>query len=216
MICSGSLFFFSNIFRISSEISVIVLYFFHIYCLQQEKDKVRGTKNMDLTTLTYYFTRYGAIAIFVIVLLEYLNLPGFPAGIIMPLSGIMAAKGNIHFFWVMVISVAAGLLGSLALYALGRKGGEVFLNAYIRKFPKQKDVLEKNLEWIRQKGCVGVFVGKLLPMVRTIVSIPAGVVKMDLMKYIVSSTCGILIWNFAFIGAGYVLGDQVFKLLGMA
>ena len=57
---------------------------------------------MDLGTLTYYFTRYGAIAIFVIVFLEYLNLPGFPAGIIMPLSGIMAAKGNIHFFWVML------------------------------------------------------------------------------------------------------------------
>ena len=63
---------------------------------------------------------------------------------------------------------------------------------------------------------MGVFVGKLLPMVRTIVSIPAGVVKMDLMKYTVSSACGILIWNFAFIGAGYVLGDQVFQLLGMA
>ena len=68
---------------------------------------------MDLATLTFYFTKYGAIAIFVIVFLEYLNLPGFPAGIIMPLSGIMAAKGNIHFFWVMVITVAAGLLGSL-------------------------------------------------------------------------------------------------------
>ena len=134
----------------------------------------------------------------------------------MPLSGIMAAKGNIHFFWVMTVSLAAGLLGSLVLYALGRKGGEVFLNAYTRRFPRQKEVLEKNLEWIRQKGCMGVFVGKLLPMVRTIVSIPAGVVKMDLMKYTVSSACGILIWNFAFIGAGYVLGDQVFQLLGMA
>ena len=67
---------------------------------------------MDLSTVTYYFTRYGAIAIFVIVFLEYLNLPGFPAGIIMPLSGIMAAKGNIPFVWVMVITVAAGLLGS--------------------------------------------------------------------------------------------------------
>ena len=151
-----------------------------------------------------------------IVFLEYLNLPGFPAGIIMPLSGIMAAKGTIHFFWVMTVSLAAGLLGSLVLYALGRKGGEVFLNAYTRRFPRQKEVLEKNLEWIRQKGCMGVFVGKLLPMVRTIVSIPAGVVKMDLMKYTVSSACGILIWNFAFIGAGYVLGDQVFQLLGMA
>ena len=170
---------------------------------------------MDLSTITSYFTRYGAIAIFVIVLLEYLNLPGFPAGIIMPLSGIMAAKGNISFFWVMVISVAAGLLGSLALYASGRKGGEVFLKAYIRKFPKQKEVLERNLEWIRQKGCMGVFVGKLLPMIRTIVSIPAGVVKMDLTKYVISSACGILIWNFAFIGAGYVLGDQVFRILGL-
>ena len=109
---------------------------------------------MDLSTITYYFTRYGAIAIFVIVLLEYLNLPGFPAGIIMPLSGIMAAKGNISFFWVMVISVAAGLLGSLGLYALGRKGGEMFLRAYIRKFPRQREALERNLEWIRQKGCI--------------------------------------------------------------
>lgn len=171
---------------------------------------------MNLTMLTDYFTRYGVIAIFVIVFLEYLNLPGFPAGIIMPLSGIMAAKGNIHFLWVMVITVAAGLLGSLVLYALGRKGGQVFLNAYTRRFPKQKETLEKNLEWIRRRGCIGVFLGKLLPMIRTIVSIPAGVVKMDLLKYIISSTCGILIWNFVFVGAGYVLGDQIFQMLGIA
>lgn len=171
---------------------------------------------MDLATLTEYFTKYGAIAIFVIVLLEYLNLPGFPAGIIMPLSGIMAAKGNISFAAVMVITLAAGLLGSLALYALGRKGGAVFLNAYTKKFPKQKEALERNLEWIRRRGCMGVFLGKLLPMIRTIVSIPAGVVKMDLLKYVVSSACGIFIWNFVFVGAGYLLGDQVFQMLGIA
>lgn len=170
---------------------------------------------MDLSTLTLYFTRYGAISIFVIVFLEYLNLPGFPAGIIMPLSGIMAAKGNINFFWVMVITVAAGLAGSLALYVLGWKGGELFLKAYIKKFPKQRETLEKNLEWVRQKGCIGVFVGKLLPMIRTIVSIPAGVIKMNLAKYIISSTCGILIWNFVFVGAGYVMGEKVFQMLGM-
>lgn len=171
---------------------------------------------MDLSTLTLYFTKYGAVAIFIIVFLEYLNLPGFPAGIIMPLSGIMAAKGNIHFVWVMIITVAAGLLGSLMLYALGWKGGEVFLNTYIRRFPKQKEPLCKNLEWVRQKGCLGVFLGKLLPMVRTLVSIPAGVVKMDLGKYVISSAGGIFIWNFVFVGAGYVLGDRVFSLLGVA
>lgn len=168
---------------------------------------------MDLSTVTYYFTRYGAIAIFVIVFLEYLNLPGFPAGVIMPLSGIMAAQGNINFVWVMVITVAAGLLGSLVLYGIGRKGGEVFLKAYTKRFPKQKEALEKNLEWVRQKGCIGIFLGKLLPMVRTIISIPAGVIRMDLIKYIVSSTCGIFIWNFVFVGAGYILGDKAFELL---
>lgn len=171
---------------------------------------------MDLSTLTFYFTKYGAIAIFIIVFLEYLNLPGFPAGIIMPLSGVMAAKGNIHFFWVMVITVSAGLLGSLLLYALGYKGGEFFLNAYTKRFPKQKEGLEKNIEWVRQKGAVGVFVAKLMPMIRTIVSIPAGVLKMPMRQYLISSTLGIFVWNFVFVGAGYIMGDQIFKLLGAA
>lgn len=169
---------------------------------------------MDISSVTYYFTTYGGIAIFVIVLLEYLNLPGFPAGVIMPLAGIMASRGNINFFQVLIITVAAGLLGSLLLYALGRQGGEVFLKAYVKRFPSQKAPLEKNLEWIRQKGPIGVFVAKLLPMVRTIVSIPAGVVRMNLAKYVVSSTMGIIIWNFFFVGAGYVFGEQVFQLLG--
>lgn len=168
---------------------------------------------MDLSALMMYFTKYGAVAIFVIVLLEYMNLPGFPAGIIMPLSGVMAARGNIHFIWVMVITVAAGLTGSMILYALGRTGGAVFLQKYMEKHPKRRASLEKNLEWIRQRGCIAVFVAKLLPTVRTLVSIPAGILKMDLMKYVVSSTLGIFIWNLVFVGAGYILGDQVFEIL---
>lgn len=62
---------------------------------------------MNITMLTLYFTKYGAAAIFVIVLLEYMNMPGFPAGIIMPLSGVWAARGNIHFLTVMLITLTA-------------------------------------------------------------------------------------------------------------
>ena len=170
---------------------------------------------MELAEITYFFTKYGAIAIFTIVFLEYLNLPGFPAGVIMPLSGVMAARGNISFAGVMVITVAAGLTGSMLLYLLGRKGGALFLNAYGRKFPKQRETLEKNLEWVRQRGCIGVFLAKLIPMVRTIVSIPAGVLQMNLIKYTISSILGIFVWNLVFVGAGYVLGDRVFELLGV-
>ena len=67
---------------------------------------------MSIQTLTNYFLEYGAFFIFLIVLLEYLNLPGFPAGVIMPLSGIWASQGEISFPLVMVLTVAAGLTGS--------------------------------------------------------------------------------------------------------
>ncbi|MDE6202637.1 MAG: DedA family protein [Lachnospiraceae bacterium] len=168
---------------------------------------------MTMDVIMQYFARYGGIAIFVIVLLEYLNLPGFPAGVIMPLAGMWAAKGNIRFIPALVITVAAGLLGSLILYFLGYKGGELFLQKYLNKFPNQRKTIEDKLEWVRQKGSMGIFVSKLIPMVRTLVSIPAGVSKMNLVKYTVSSTLGILVWNLFFVGAGYYLGDAVLKFL---
>ena len=111
---------------------------------------------MDIQALTQYFLQYGAVFIFVIVLLEYLNLPGFPAGVIMPLAGIWAAKGQI------------GL--GMAL--------------------------------LERRGAVGIFVSKLIPMVRTVISIPAGVIRMNFIKYSVSSALGIFVWNFFLIGAG--------------
>lgn len=168
---------------------------------------------MTMDMIMQYFARYGGIAIFVIVLLEYMNLPGFPAGVIMPLAGLWAAKGNIHFIPALIITVAAGLTGSLILYFLGYKGGKLFLQKYLNKFPRQRPMIEEKLEWVRQKGSVGIFVSKLIPMIRTLVSIPAGVSKMDLVKYTVSSTLGILVWNLFFVGAGYFLGDAILGYL---
>lgn len=162
---------------------------------------------MDIQTLTQYFLQYGAFFIFLIVLLEYLNLPGFPAGIIMPLAGIWASKGDISFFMTMVLTVSAGLAGSWILYLIGRAGGDFFLNWYLKHFPKQEALIEKNLSMLRKKGAVGVFISKLVPMLRTVISIPAGMIKMDFLKYTVSSAMGIFIWNFVLVGAGYMMGD---------
>ncbi len=169
---------------------------------------------MTVELVMQYFARYGGIAIFVIVLLEYLNLPGFPAGIIMPMAGIWAAKGNIHFIPALIITVAAGLTGSLILYWLGYKGGELFLEKYLNKFPRQRPVIEQKLAWVREKGSVGIFLSKLIPMIRTLISIPAGVSKMNLLTYTVSSTLGICVWNLFFVGAGYFLGDMVLGYFG--
>lgn len=166
---------------------------------------------MDISVFTNYFMQYGGLAIFIIVFLEYMNLPGFPAGIIMPLAGVFASRGDISFPMVMLLSVAAGLLGSITLYCLGYFGGDLFLKKYLGKFPSQKDKIEKNIIWLQRKGCVGVFIAKLLPMVRTLISIPAGVIKMNMFRYCISSLLGIFIWNLLFIGAGYELGEAYFS-----
>lgn len=84
------------------------------------------------------------------------------------------------------------------------------LEKYLQKFPKHRNAVEKNFALIRRKGCFGIFVGKLIPMVRTLISIPAGVLKINFVKYSVSSALGVFVWNFVFVGAGYVLGDTVF------
>ena len=74
-------------------------------------------------------------------------------------------------------------------------------------------MLEKHIGILRKKGALGVFVSKLLPMVRTLVSIPAGMISMDFLSYTISSLLGVLVWNLVFVGAGYYLGDAVWNLL---
>ena len=168
---------------------------------------------MNIQTLTQYFLQYGCFFIYLIVLLEYMNLPGFPAGVIMPLAGIWAANGEISFLAVMLLSVAAGLTGSWILYFLGRLGGSRAMGFYLKKFPKHQTVIEEKMEMLREKGSMGVFISKLLPMVRTIISIPAGMVQMNFVKYTVSSVLGIFLWNLVFIGAGYYFGEEAIRIL---
>ena len=168
---------------------------------------------MNIEMSTGYFGRFGLLAVFVIVFLEYLNLPGFPAGVIMPLAGIMASSGHKGFVMTIAVSTLAGVLGSELLYLLGRFGGKAFDRFVDRFFSKQRGNVDKCLDFIKDKGYVGVFIAKLLPAVRTIVSIPAGMVGLDPMKYTLWSALGVLIWNTVFVGAGYFFGDAVFTLI---
>ena len=168
---------------------------------------------MNMEILMNYFSQYGLIVFFIIIFLEYLNVPGLAAGIVMPLAGVWAANEGIGFFTAFFISVIAGLLGSLVLYAIARIGGEIFLKKLINKFPSQEKTINNKLDYLRQKGSVGVFVSKLIPMARTLIEIPAGVLKIDFMKYFCSAGLGIFVWNLIFVGSGYIFGEAVFQKL---
>lgn len=168
---------------------------------------------MDANSILNYLSQYGVIFIFIIVFLEYLNLPGLPAGIIMPLAGLWISRGEISFLLVLILSVIAGIIGSWVLYFLGFYGGSFLLDKYTKKFPKQKKYIDEKLEYLRSKGYIGVFVSRLIPVARTIIAIPAGVLKMDFLKYTLYSAVGIFIWNGVFISAGYILGEGILKYI---
>lgn len=169
---------------------------------------------MDIQILNNYFYQYGGIVIFIIVFLEYLNIPGLPSGVVMPLAGIWASRGGIGFGTAILLSVVAGLCGSWLLYFLGRYGGSFILKKYIKRFPKQETVINQTIERVRTKGYLGIFFGKLIPMFRTIISIPAGVLKIDFAGYTLFSAMGIMVWNLVFVGAGYLFGETVLQIFG--
>lgn len=96
---------------------------------------------------------------------------------------------------------------------LGFYIGTPLLNWFRNKFTKQGVALDKAIDQLTNKGYLGLFIAKLLPVVRTIISIPAGVIKMDFYKYSFYSTIGITIWNLVFVGAGYIFGSAALNWL---
>lgn len=172
----------------------------------------RGT-NLDITVLTNYFHQYGILLVFIIVFLEYMNLPGFPAGVIMPLAGVWSAGSGGNFFIVLVVSVLAGLCGSWVLYLAGRFFGGKVLDLYIRWFPKQESKIQEILENVRKRGNKYIFISKLIPVARTIVPIPAGIARVEFMGFTIYSLYGIIIWNTVLISAGFLVGEPIFNWL---
>lgn len=170
---------------------------------------------MDLQTFSQYIAQYGTIVVFVVVFLEYLNLPGFPAGVIMPAAGLIAAQGRLNFPLILLLSILAGLLGSWCLYGLGRLGGAMYLDKLLAKFPKREPGIRKTIDYVQEKGYPGLLIAKLIPAVRTLISIPAGVFNMNFWGYTVFSALGIAIWNLVFIGAGYLFGEQAIAALAL-
>ena len=156
-----------------------------------------------------FLNEYGLLFMFIIVFMEYLNLPGFPSGIIMPAVGAWITKTDISFLLALGVSVVAGTLGSLILYYVGKHGGRPLLEKLYNKYPKTSQKLKDIEKAMINNGYKTVFISKLIPVVRTMVGFPAGVVNMNIFKYISSSILGIIIWNAGLMISGVTLGKIV-------
>lgn len=158
----------------------------------------------NIQVVLEYFSKYGMWFLFIIVYLEYLNLPGLPAGIIMPAAGILVRTSGYNFMMALIVSVIAGLLGSYTLYLIGFKLGRPAVDKLCERYPKLTRSIDKANYYTDRYGDRGIVISRLIPVARTLISLVAGVFKTNVVKFTIYSTIGITAWNFAFIFSGYL------------
>lgn len=158
-----------------------------------------------------YISKYGLIFLFIIVYLEYLSVPGIPSGVIMPAGGVLVANGDYSFISVFLLSMVAGILGSLTLYMIGYYIGNSALTWTYNKFKKTRTSIDKILKYFDRFGEKSIFLCRLLPIARALVSLISGTVRSNIRSFLVYSILGMSIWNSAFITIGYLSGKFIVK-----
>lgn len=135
--------------------------------------------------------------------------PPIPSEIILPLAGLAASRGDLDLIDVLVWTTIGSLVGALALYALGRLLGADRLRAFARRVPLlEVGDIDRTEAWFTAHGAKAVFFGRMLPVFRSLISIPAGVTKLRLWVFAALTFAGSAIWNTIFVLAGFLLGEN--------
>jgi membrane protein DedA with SNARE-associated domain len=135
--------------------------------------------------------------------------PPIPSEVILPLAGFLSAQGAMNIVLVIVTSTLGAYLGGLILYGLGAILGLERSIRWLSKLPLVfRSDFEKSAAWFARHGRAAVFFGRLIPGVRSLISLPAGAARMNLLTFSVFTLAGSGIWNALLIGLGAALGTQ--------
>ncbi|HEV8596369.1 MAG TPA: DedA family protein [Candidatus Dormibacteraeota bacterium] len=158
---------------------------------------------------------YGLVAVFVLMVAESCGIP-FPSEVVMPTGGLLAATGHIQegLVAVIVAGALANLVGSLIAYGVAARFGEPLLLGPGRYVGIRRHHLELADGWFTRWGLLAVFIGRVLPVIRTYISFPAGLARIDVPKFSVLTFIGALPWCAALALVGYVLGRNYERISG--
>ena len=159
---------------------------------------------------------FGALGVAFLMALENL-FPPIPSELILPFAGFLVGRGELGFLPVLVASTAGSLFGALVLYALGRWGGRNLILRYGRFLRVKEADLDRAEGWFDRYDEWVVLFGRMVPGVRSVVSIPAGMLGTPFVRFVLLTTAGSAAWNALLLGAGWYLGDnwqQIASILG--
>jgi membrane protein DedA with SNARE-associated domain len=166
--------------------------------------------------------QFGYVGVALLVVIENV-FPPIPSEIVLPFAGFVAqqsatadalnaAQSDTSVVGMMIAATIGSVIGALILYAIAAAIGPERLRAFVERFGRWFGVKPSDLvraeAWFDQRSTVAVLVGRCVPLIRSIVSIPAGFRRMKLTSFVVLTAIGSAVWNIALIGTGAVLGDQ--------
>lgn len=153
----------------------------------------------------------GYVGIALLMALENI-VPPIPSEVIMPLAGFAVTQGRLHFIYVVIAGTIGSVLGATPWYFLGKSWGlkrtKKIADRYGKWLTLSGEDVEKAKIWFDKRGYVATAMGRLVPGIRTYISIPAGISKMPLIPFLLYSTAGSLVWVSLLTYAGYLLGEN--------
>ena len=162
--------------------------------------------------ILHIIEQFGYFGVFFLILIENV-FPPIPSEVILLISGFFSSYTSLSVFYMILASTLGSFLGAIILYYIGKifnkERLKKIVNGRLGKilFLKEKDI-DKADEWFDNKGNKSVFFCRFVPIVRSLISIPAGMSEMPMGKFIIYTICGSMIWNTVLICLGYRLGSS--------
>lgn len=153
-------------------------------------------------------TALGEVGVGLLILLETV-VPPVPSEVVLALAGFLASQGVMNVALVIAAATLGGYLGAVILYSFGRLLGEERAIHLLAKLPLvDRQDFERSSQWLRRHGGKSVFYGRLVPLVRSLISLPAGALRIPFLKFSILTILGSTIWNSVLVLGGYALGSQ--------
>ncbi len=181
-----------------------------------------GAAPLASATPTSDGSSLGSVADWAVNLMETIGAPGaglaialenlfppLPSEVILPLAGFTASRGNFSLAEAIIWTTLGSVVGALVLYAIGAWLGRDRMRRLVSKVPLvDLEDVDRVEAWFDRHGSSAVFFGRMIPIFRSLISIPAGIERMAVGKFLLLTTAGSLIWNSIFVLAGFYLGEN--------
>ncbi len=157
--------------------------------------------------VTFLMTNFGYFGMFLGMVLEAVIII-IPSEVILATGGILAGRGIFSFWLAFLVGLLGSVFCAIIIYLIGYFGGRSFVKKYGKFFFMKEEDIEKCDIWFEKYGLLAAFLARNFPIVRTLISLPMGISKVNFPRFVLFTTLGSIPWTFAFVYVGYALGNN--------